>query len=166
MWNLFIITVVASLAGVYVNSGDRTISMAARNEAREAAESMALYREAVIRYYTANAGLTKHSVSLEALKTANMVPAWSTLYTRSAESIWDNYRAADGTIYVYASSLPRTNIQAELVALSRNSYLAGVYKQSGKRLYSPVFGDTGISLAALASERLPDNTPVWIGYRR
>lgn len=165
MWNLFIITVVASLAGVYVNSGERIILAAERNEARETAESMALYREAVIQYYTAN-NLTKHSVSLDALKTANLVPTWSTLYTRSAESIWDNYRAADGTIYIYASRLPRTNIQAELVELSRNSYLAGVYKQNGKRLYSPVFGNTGISLAALASERLPDNAPVWIGYRR
>jgi hypothetical protein len=165
MWNLFIITVLASLTGMYVNSGERVISVVERNEAKEMAESMALYREAVVQYYTAN-DITKHSVGLEVLKTANLVPAWSTLYTRSAESIWANYRAADGTIYVYAERPPTINIQAELARLSRNSYLVGVYQKKGKILYSPVFGDTGISLAALASKAVQDNAPVWIGYRR
>ena len=165
MWNLFVITVLGVLTGIYANFGERTVSMAQSNQARETAESMALYREAVIQYYTAN-DIKKHSVSLTVLKADHLVPTWSTLYTRSDESIWDNYRAADGTIYVYATTLPAKNIQAELVALSRNSYLAGVYKRSGQFLYSPVFGDTGISLAALASRSVPDNAPVWIGYRR
>jgi hypothetical protein len=165
MWNLFVITVLAALAGVYANYGERTLSIIEMNKARDAAESMALYREAVIQYYTAN-DIKNHSVSLNALKTANMVPTWSKLYTHSAESIWGNYRAADGTIYVYATSLPTMNIQSEITELSRNSYLVGQYKNTGNILYSPVFGDTGISLAVLASMSVPDNAPVWIGYRR
>lgn len=165
MWNLFVISVLAAMTGIYANFSEQSFDMVERNVSRETAESMALYREAVIQYYTAN-DLKNHSVSLDVLKTADMVPTWSTLYTRSAESIWGCYRAADGTIYVYATSLPRTNIQAELVALSHNSILAGVYRRSGQFLYSPVFGDTGISLAALASRSVPNNAPVWIGYRR
>lgn len=165
MWNLLVITVLASMAGVYANFSEQALYSIARNDAREIAETMGLYREAVIQYYTAN-DIKGHSVDLKVLKTASLVPAWSTLYTRSEESIWGNYRAADGTIYVYAKALPTMNIQSELARLSRNSYMAGTYRNKGKILFSPVFGDTGISLAVLADRNVPDNAPVWIGYRR
>ena len=165
MWNLFVITVLAAVAGVYTNSGERTISMMAHSKAKDTAESMALYREAVIQYFTAN-DITNQSVTMAMLKAANVVPTWSALYTMTGDSSWGNYRAADGTIYVYAVRLPRMSIQSELAHLSRNSYLVGTYKQSGNTLYSPVYGDTGISLAALTGRAVPDNAPVWIGYRR
>lgn len=165
MWNLLVITVLASMAGVYGNFGSQVLYGIERNDAREIAESMGLYREAVIQYYTAN-DLKNHSVELNMLKIAKLVPAWSTLYTRSDASIWRNYRAADGTIYVYATELPSMSIQSELARLSKNSYFAGVYRKNGKTLYSPVFGDTGISLAVLANKSVPDNAPVWIGYPR
>lgn len=165
MWNLLVISVLAAMTGVYTGFGQRAFDAADRNVSRETAESMALYREAVILYYTAN-DMKNHSVDIDVLKSTSLLPTWSTLYTRSAEAIWGNYRAADGTIYVYAITLPAKNMQAELVALSRNSILAGVYRRNGQFLYSPVFGDTGISLAALAGKEIPDNAPVWIGYRR
>jgi hypothetical protein len=165
MWNLLMISVLTALVGVYANSGERTVAMIETNKARETAEGMALYREAVILYYTAH-DVKNYSVSLEVLKTENLVPAWSTLSTGGAGSIWRNYRAADGMIYVYAGSLPPTNIQMEMAELSRYSYLVGVYRQSDMSLYSPVFGDIGISLAVLASKSVPDKAPVWIGHRR
>ncbi len=165
MWNLLVIAVLASMAGVYANFTDHALGGIERSDARETAESMGLYREAVIQYFTAN-DVKNFSVDMDALKTSNLVPTWSTLSSRSDESIWANYRAADGTIYIYATELPPMNIYSDLADLSRNSYLVGMYKKSGKVLFSPVFGDTGISLAALASKHVPDKAPVWIGYRR
>jgi hypothetical protein len=165
MWNLVVITVLAAMASVYASLGERTAAVIEPAMSRDTAENMALYREAVIQYYTAN-DVKNYSVDLETMKAANVVPTWSTLYTNSATAIWANFRAADGTIYVYAASLPSMNIQADLARVSRNSYLVGMYKRQGQTLYSPVYGDTGISLAALASKHIPDNAPVWIGYRR
>jgi len=165
MWNLFVITVLAAIGSVYTNFGGHAASTMALNKARDMAENMAVYREAVVQYYTIN-DIKDKSVTLAAMKAAKVVPTWSTLYTTSTDPIWSNYRAADGTIYVYALKLPNMDIQTELAYLSRNSYLVGTYKKSGNTLYSPVFGNTGISLAALSSKAVPDNAPVWIGYRR
>jgi hypothetical protein len=165
MWTLLVLTVVAALTTFYAALNERTFSEADNRNSMELAESMALYREAVILYYTAN-NLTNTSVSLATLITANMVPTWSTLYTSSTAPIWANYRDAGGIIYVYATSLPPVDILSEIAQLSQNSYLAGAYRQTGTLLYSPVYGDTGISLAALASKSVPDNAPVWVGMRR
>lgn len=165
MWNLLVISVLASMAGIYGNLNEQVLYDVQRNDAREIAENMGLYREAVIKYYTAH-DTKNYSVSINVLKSENMLPQWSTLYTRSEESTWGNYRAADGTIYVYATELPPANILAELARFSQNSYLIGAYRKTDRTLHSPVFGKTGISLAVLANKSLPDNAPVWIGYRR
>lgn len=165
MWSLVVVTVLAAVTSVYANFSERAAPMVESSKAREMAESMAVYREAVIQYYTAN-DLKNYSVSLSALKTAKVIPTWSTLSTLNTDPIWSNYRDAGGTIYIYAIKLPTSNIQVELAQLSRKSYLVGTYNKSSNLLYSPVFGDTGISLAALASKSVPDKAPVWIGYRR
>lgn len=162
MWNLVVISMLAVLAAVYASLGERAHWQVERAAAEDVAQSMALYRDAVIRYYAAN-DLRNHSVSLDELKASGLIPQWSALFSRSEESIWGNFRAADGMVYVFATRLPATDIQAELARLSRNSYLAGAYRQLDQRLVSPHYGDTGISLPELADRAVPDKAPVWIG---
>ncbi|HEY8608103.1 MAG TPA: type IV pilus biogenesis protein PilM [Noviherbaspirillum sp.] len=164
MWSLLIVSVMAALAAFYMRGVEQPLEGLADRKAADLAESMAVYREAVIRYYTLN-DLTNASVSLDDLKAANLLPAWSALKTQPGV-IWRNYRDAAGTIYVYANTLPPVNIQSELAALSKNSHLVGAYKQAGGKLHSPVYGETTISLAALSTRGVPDNAPVWIGARQ
>lgn len=165
MWMFVVSIVIAAVFAFHAGRVEQNYFAADDRRAMELAESMALYREAVIRYFTLN-DLTDASVSLDALRTAGLLPSWSSLYTHGSSVPWTNYRGADGTIYVYATAAPAVNIQAELAELSRNSLYAGAYRAGAGVLVSPVFGSTGISLAALATRSVPDNAPVWIGRVR
>ncbi|MEN3291425.1 MAG: hypothetical protein V7642_678 [Burkholderiales bacterium] len=165
MWSLVMITALAALTGFYTTVSQQASSVAENRKAMELAENMALYREAVIRYYTAH-DVTNASASMQELKAEKVIPEWSTLYTDTAAPLWGNYRDAGGMIYVYATRLPPVNIASEMAELSRYSYFAGSYQQAGMVLKSPKYGNTGISLAALAGRSVPDNAPVWLGRRR
>lgn len=160
MWNLVIVAVMAALTGFYSLSPERSLMAEKTQEEREMAESMGIYRQAVIAYFTAH-NVTNTSVGIETLKDEGMLPAWSTLYTHSATSIWENYRDSAGVIYIYPSTLPPSNIVSPLLTLSRYSLNVGVYRASDNSLYSPVDGSR-ITLASLGGVSIPDTAPVWM----
>ncbi len=96
------------------------------------------------------------------LRASGALPAWSPLAGASATTIWANYRNAAGTVYIYAAQPPERNIVADIVRLSHNSVLAGVYRSGDTNLYSPIFGDTQIKLPTPAEVAIPHGSPVWI----
>jgi hypothetical protein len=79
--------------------------------------------------------------------------------------MWANYRDSDGMIYVYASPLPQTNVFTEVMKLTQNSVLVGVFRTGDTTLFSPVHGDTKRKLPP-ASVAIPDGSPVWIAVDR
>ncbi|MDB5773098.1 MAG: hypothetical protein JWM42_3472 [Burkholderia sp.] len=166
MWYLAILTVMMAMVGLYSEADQQLLVVAENRKPGTLAEEMALYRDAVTSYFTAN-DYRNITVPFATLKAANVVPTWSRLYSQSASPVWTNYRDAAGTIYIYAASLPSVNVVSDIVDLSHNSYLAGQYRAGATTLHSPVFGDTGVPLTSLLNERsLPDGAPVWIGMRR
>lgn len=165
MWSLVVATVLVSATGVYSLMCERTLTAAQSNAALEVAGSMALYRQAVVDYFTAN-DVRGTSVSLAALKSSHMLPTWSLLYQQGAAPIWGNYRDANGIIYIYAMSLPAASVVDEMARLSNNSVLAGTYRNNAATLQSAVFGDTHIPVTVLAGKSIPDGAPVWIAMTK
>lgn len=161
MWNLLVLSVLLSVTGYYAMVGDEHQQLVQQSQAETLAGSMATYRDAVQRYFNAHPA-QYGSVDITTLKNANALPSWSPLYTQPSSSIWANYRDTNGAIYIYAASLPPVNIVSEILALSQNSVLAGVYRSSDVSLHSPAFGDTGIPLPAPSKVSIPNGSPVWI----
>ncbi|SFL98393.1 type IV pilus biogenesis protein PilM [Rugamonas rubra] len=161
MWNLAVLTALVSLAGYYAVADKAGLEAQSQARADSLAEGMALYRDAVARYFAGHPG-GQRSVDLATLRASGALPAWSPLNGAAAATPWANYRAAAGTIYIYAAQAPAENIVADVVRLSRNSVLAGVYRSGDSTLYSPIFGDTRIPLPTPADAAIPDGSPVWI----
>lgn len=161
MWNVVVLAVLISVAGVYAVRNYQALDHAQVGLAAGMAAEMGIYRSAVVRYFSEH-DVFDASVDTATLKSAGYLPPWSRMYQQSTPLIWRNYRDPAGVIYVYAASLPAQNLAAELARLAGNSLLFGVYRASAANLQSPVAGDTGISLAALAGKAIPDGAPVWI----
>jgi hypothetical protein len=160
MWNVVILALVMSLAGAYAALAGRNAEAGQQLLVEASAEGMANYRSAVVAYFHVN-DLRATSVSLATLKASGTLRDWPLLEAPPATP-WGNYRDAAGTIYIYARQLPRHDLTRQVVRLARNSLLAGSYQRGAANLQSPVYGDTGIPLAALAGLALPDGVPVWL----
>jgi type II secretory pathway pseudopilin PulG len=160
MWALAVTVALAAVTGVYMLPAQRSLMAVQDQNARELAESMGLYRQAVVAYFSAN-NSTLTSVQLTSLKTAGFIPTWSTLYTQSSTSIWANYRDSAGNIFIYPTTLPSTSITSELLALSQNAVTVGVYRASDRSVYSPADG-TRVSFSSLNNVSIPDAAPVWL----
>lgn len=163
MWNFVIVAVMAALTGFYTLSSERSVANIKDQETRVQAESMGVYRQAVIAYFTAH-NVTGTSVDIDTMKNEGMVPTWSTLYTDSAASIWANYRDSAGIIYIYPTTLPSANIVNEVLKLSKYSMNVGIYSTSDGSLYSPADGNR-ITLTPLPGVSIPDTAPVWMAAR-
>ena len=159
MWNVVILAMVMSMAGAYAALAERNAAAGQQQLAEASAEGMANYRSAVVAYFQAH-DLRATSVDLASLKASGVLRDWPLL--EAPATPWGNYRDAGGTIYIYARQLPRREVTREVVRLARNSLLAGSYRRGMANLQSPVYGDTGIPLSALASLALPDGVPVWL----
>lgn len=166
MWNLLVLVVMTTLASLYMGADQKNAVAAEQVKAENLAGSMAVYREAVINYFSQHPALVGTSVDLATLKINNALPAWSILYTQPATSTWANYRDNDGMIYVYASAPAPYGVVADVLTLSQNSVLAGVYRSGDVTLYSPVFGDTGVKLPPSSAVAIPNGSPVWIAMIR
>ncbi|WP_034300968.1 type IV pilus biogenesis protein PilM [Herbaspirillum sp. RV1423] len=165
MWNIAILVVLVSVAGIYSTKNLQTLAATESRVAGSVASEMAIYRDAVVNYFTVY-NLYNTSVSFGALKSSGMLPSWSLMFQKSEAPIWNNYRDAAGVIYIYATALPDDNILGELASLSHNSILAGAYRSSLSNLQSPVFGDTNIPVTALSGKSVPDGAPVWIAMTK
>src|SRR3954465_5331 len=110
MWNILVLTVLISVAGYYATTQEKTgITAVQQAQADNLAGGMAVYREAVVNYFSTHPAQFG-SVTLAALDAANVLPSWSTLHTQPATSIWANYRDTDGMIYIYSASVPGVGI--------------------------------------------------------
>ncbi len=165
MWNIAVLAVMLAVAGAYatrsLQTGDRLQHQAVISLARE----MAMYREAVIRYFEIY-DIHDASVSYATLTASGALPGWTRMAQGTSSAIWNNYRDAAGIIYIYASSLPAQNIVGELVGVSHQSILVGTYQATASTLQSPLFGDTNIPLSALTGKSVPDGAPVWIAMTK
>lgn len=165
MWNFAVLAVLMSVAGVYAVKNAQSLDGAQDGLATATAAEMGIYRGAVIAYFSDHDQLAT-SVDDDTLKSGGYLPGWSSMSQPRTQLAWRNYRDAGGVIYVYTNTLPTRNLSAELVQLARNSMLFGVYRSGSPNLQSPVYGDTGIPLAALAGMSVPDGAPVWIAMKK
>lgn len=165
MWNVAVLAVLISVAGVYTTRNFQSLDNAHSNLAASLAAEMGIYRSAVIDYFSDH-DLLATSVSTATLKSGGYLPGWSRMYQQSTPLTWSNYRDANGVIYVYGTSLPDQNLAGELVQLARNSVLFGVYNSTLSTLQSPVSGNTGIPISAISGMSIPDGAPVWIAMKK
>ncbi|WP_256081778.1 hypothetical protein [Massilia sp. YIM B04103] len=161
MWNIAILTMMMAAAGGYTVLAERQVETLEQHLTEASAESMANYRTAVVAYFRKYDQQRSTSISLATLRNSGALRPWPQLEAPPSPP-WANYRDADGTIYIYAQQLPRREITSEIVHLSRNSVLAGHYRSGSPNLQSPIYGDTKISLSALAGKGVPDGAPVWL----
>jgi hypothetical protein len=165
MWNIFIITVMLATAGVYSSSAEQSYEIAKQATGRATAENMALYRAAVVQYFNAH-DIKNHSAPPGQLK--NMLPTWFTLYAGTTSTTWANYRDANGVIYIFPaaseSASPSTSIVNEVLEVSQNSSLVGVFRASDATLYYPMDGKS-IGASSLLNQGVPDGAPVWVAMR-
>jgi hypothetical protein len=162
---MLVLAIMVSLTGFYRLIDEESMTAVEQVKAENLADSMAIYREAVVAYFTQHPG-ELGSVSIDKLKSTDALPSWSTLYQKPATSIWANYRHDDGVIYIYASSPPPVDIAAEVVRLSQNSVLTGIFKTGDTTLHSPAYGDTKVTLPPPAKAPIPNGSPVWIAMRK
>ena len=159
MWSIALSTVMISLIGAYAFFGQVAELGARHDQGAALAESMAVYRGAVVRYYGAHDDQRDTGVDLATLRAQGALRDWSTLDAGR----WNNYRAADGTIYIYGDEALAADVSAALARQARNSLMAGTYRRSSATLHSPGHGDTRIPLAPLLARRaLRDGAPVWL----
>ena len=161
MWSTVIVVVMAALTGFYMMPAERSRIAVDNQAAREQAESMALYREAVVAYF-AKHDRAATSVASADLKSEGMLPEWSQL--SSASVPWTNYRDSAGVIYIFPSAAGSRNIVAEVMALSHNSLNVGIYRAADRSLYAPADG-TRVALASLGAGVIPDAALVWMAAR-
>jgi hypothetical protein len=160
MWAVLIVVVALTLGGWYGWPAEQRREAVVRQQASNDAETMGIYRAAVIAWFKAN-NVTDASASLADLKAAGVLPAWSRLSTASVATAWTNYRDGAGQIYIFPAAAGAPPVIAELLALSRNSLNVGVYRAADHTLFSPVDG-TRIALPPLGDAVIPDGAPVWL----
>jgi hypothetical protein len=160
MWAVLIVVLALTLGGWYGWPAEQRREAVARQQASEDAETMGIYRQAVVAWFKAN-DVTDTSVSLADLKVAGVVPAWSRLSAGPTAAAWTNYRDAAGQIYIFPAAAGASPVIAELLALSRNSLNVGIYRAADQTLFSPVDG-TRIALPPLGDAVIPDGAPVWL----
>lgn len=165
MWNVAVLVVLISLAGVYATRNLQSLDAAQDSLAASDAAEMGIYRQAVIDYFSVN-DLRGTSVAAATLKSGGHLPAWSRLYQQAGALAWSNYRDANGVIYVYALAVPDRNLAGELAQLARHSVLLGIYERASPTLQSPVHGNTGIPISVLSGRSIPDGAPVWIAMTK
>lgn len=162
MWMIAVLIFFVSLTSFYATSAKDIVDLADNTRARHMAESMAVYRDGVIRYYNLNPGAPAN-VPLNTLITANVLPSWSNEVINPAASNWTHYRdALNQRLYVYAVNVPPPQVITEVLKLSQNTIEAGVFRTGNPILSSPVIGDTGIPLPSPADAAIPDGSPVWV----
>ena len=161
MWSAIVVAVMAALTGFYMLPAERSRIVVENQLARTQAESMGVYRQAVVAYFSAH-DETNTSVRFEVLKASGMMPGWSAQY--GSTSAWTNYRDGAGVIYIFPAAMPSPAIVGEVLALSHHSMSVGVYRASDHTLYSPVDGSR-IALASLGTAAIPDAAPVWLAAR-
>ncbi|WP_211474764.1 type IV pilus biogenesis protein PilM [Collimonas humicola] len=170
MWGVLMLVCMLSVAGYYSMAGQENLIASENSVAANLAINMAVYRQAVIDYSSANPAALATSVASGALS----LPSWG---IPSALSRWDNYIDRNGVIYVFTRMKLPVNITADIVSLSRNSVLAGeAAATAAGSLYLNAPADIAVTpLAAQQAPRqvillpapaaIPVGSPVWLASR-
>lgn len=164
MWNLAAMLVLLSLTGFYAMADKNGPAVIQTPPPMPIAQNMALYREAVITWFTDHPGDFNTSVPLATLTSWSAQPTWLALAQSPTTSIWRNYRDANGVIYIYAASLPPVNIVPDIVEMSQYSRYAGMFRTGDTTLFSPFMGDTQIALPAAVT--FTNGSPIWVATIR
>lgn len=147
MWNAMVLTVMMSVAGYYAMTGQERMMTAEQSQTVNLADDMAVYRQLVVNYFTANPGFTRNA----AVPSGDLtVPDWVKPLNIAR---WSNYIDGDGTIYIFAAAPLPVSITSDIVKLSRNSVLAGeaVAAAGGAlHLHAPADMDTQTTPRAIA----------------
>lgn len=160
MWTGWITLALASscaLAALAEHS-DTENTLLASQEARLAA-SMAIYRDAVVRYAHGAPAFTGRVQDAQLA-----MPDW---YAPPEQGLWSNYVRADGLIAVYATRLPQVDFAEEMAALAHGSALAGRANPAGARIEPAAQADGGaaVALPAIPGVTLAQGAPVWLAHR-
>jgi hypothetical protein len=126
---------------------ERTLAAAG---ARAFAESMAVYRAAVVEYARSNPHFDG-PVNESQVAT----PAW-----------WRGHPAMHSAVQgrlvaVYVTGPQAQGLMPEMLRVARDSIWVGFADRASGTLHSPTFGDTGIDLP----DAVPDKAPVWLALR-
>ncbi|MGZ3236655.1 MAG: type IV pilus biogenesis protein PilM [Burkholderiaceae bacterium] len=153
MWNIMVLTLMASLAGYYSLNDEKILPDQQVAVARNLAVSMGTYRQAVINYATANPTATGQVT----------IPAayLPTGYTTAQAGLWTNFIDPNGTIYIYPAAALPVNITAEIISLSQNSVLVGEAGASDNMLHAPADRPTP---AGWANDPKSHNIPLALDY--
>ncbi|MFC5474047.1 type IV pilus biogenesis protein PilM [Paraherbaspirillum soli] len=157
MWMTWIMVAMMAIAGCFVLSEEVRSPVTVAHKNADLAESMSIYRNAVIAFVAANPTFAGGEVPVDKLP----LPSWYTRYPLPLQ-LWRNHVEA-GVITIYAAQPQPVNITADLLRLSHNSVLVGVADMRAKMFRSPLFPDVQSPLPA--GIPIPDGSPVWLARR-
>ncbi|MET3133308.1 hypothetical protein AAKU55_003598 [Oxalobacteraceae bacterium GrIS 1.11] len=160
MFNIFILAVMVSLAAFYSSDQPRQEDLNAQARTRALASDMAVYREAVVRYFALpdNKGSEHTTVDGPTLASAGLLPSWSPLAATGDGATWANLRD-DHIVYIYAKSALPVGVLSDLLALSKNSSQVGQYHVDCQCFQSALSAPV---TKKLTSNNIPNGSPVWI----
>ena len=150
MWAFAVIAAaVAALLSFTSQLADDERTLAAAS-ARAFAESMAVYRAAVVEYTRGHPHF-EGPVSESEVAT----PAW-----------WRGHLAMRGVVQgrlvaIYVTGPQARDLLPEMLRVAQGSIWVGFADRASGTLHSPTFGDTGITLP----DAVPDKAPVWLALR-
>ena len=164
MWYMVIFSIMVSVGTYFSLNAQKSAVRDTRSESASLAADMATYRNAVASYYSSSKGpVTSMAITIGDLRSAHALPSWSRMNSASSSSIWTNFRLGNNSVFIYAASPLPVNIVPDVLELSQNSMLVGMYRTGDKTLYSPVYGDTGILLPTPPKQMaIPNGSPVWV----
>ncbi|WAC74563.1 type IV pilus biogenesis protein PilM [Roseateles sp. SL47] len=150
MWAQAVVVGVVAAAGWWAVDAALEVPVTDAARARTVAESMAVYRAAVVAYATAQPGF-EGSVDDGLLS----LPSW-----------WNGHPGISAVVQgpwvaVYLNRPAPVDVLAQMQRLSAGSLLVGVAHSASGTLYAPLLGDTGLPVPA----QVPDGAPVWLGVR-
>ena len=158
MMHAFVLGLMVALLAAFGNTVRRADAAVVVVRGQDQASGMALYRDAVILYFTVNPAQFGRAT---AAQVSALLPNWST-----QGGWWGHYRGADGTIAVYALRAPDRTMIPDLLMLSQNSLLVGQFN-TGDTYFRPSMSNTAsaIPMAQFSTAAIPAGSPLWLAYR-
>ena len=159
MWSGLVTLALASSCALYaMQTHDDDQALAWQGAEAALGQSMAVYRDAVLRYARGNPGF-QGRVPEDQLT----LPGW---YVAPDPGLWSNHVAADGLIVVYATRLPTRDIAASMATLAHGSELAGRANRAAARIEPAARAGAPVALPAIPGSAIPDGAPVWLAHRQ
>jgi predicted outer membrane lipoprotein len=150
MWVHAILVGMLAAAGWWMLEAMSDEQVTDRARGRTVAESMAVYRAAVVAFARTQPAF-EGSVDDDML----LLPAW----WHGAPGVRASVEGR--MVAVYLDAPPQVDVLRQMVALAAGSILVGTARRATGTLQSPELGDTGIPVPT----NVPDGAPVWLATR-